>query len=110
MSKYQYTPEMDEISGMGGGYEQVCRNMVIAGIEWADAKGDADPQYKEYENIYGITTGENADAKELQSAMFKAADNDCTGAMMQAAMSHVMFVLKNGWDKYVAEMAKKKSA
>ena len=42
--------------------------------------------------------------------MFKAADNDCTGAMMQASMSHVMFILKNGWDKYVDEMTKKKSA
>lgn len=110
MSKYKYTPEMGEISGMGGGYEDVCRAMVIAGLEWADAKGNADPKYKEYENIYGITTGENEDAKELQRVMLKAADNDCTGAMMQSCMSHVMFVLKNGWDKYVVEMSKKESA
>ncbi len=110
MSKYQYTPEMDEISGFGGGYEETCRKMVIAGVEWAEAKGDADPKYKEFENIYGITTGENEDAKAMQKAMFDASGNDCTGAMMQASMSHAMFILKNGWDKYVAEMQIKKTA
>lgn len=110
MSKYEYTPEMGEISGMGGGYEAVCRAMVIAGLEWADKKGNADPKWKESPQIYGITMDENEDAKELQDVMLKAADNDCTGAMMQATMNHVMFVLKNGWDKYVAEMSKKEDA
>lgn len=110
MSKYQYTPEMNEISGFGGGYEEVCRKMVIAGLEWADAKGDADPRWKESEQIYGITIDENEDAKAMQNAMLKAADNDCTGAMMQATMNHVLYVLKNGWDKYVALMSEKKTA
>lgn len=110
MAKYHYTPDMGEISGLGGGYEDACRAMVIAGLEWADAKGNVDPRYKEFEGIYGLTTGENADAKELQGVMHKASNDDCTGAMMQACLSHVMFVLKNGWDKYVIEMTERKTA
>lgn len=110
MTKYQYTPEMNEISGFGGGYEAVCRKMVIAGLEWADMKGDANPSWKESPNIVGITIDENEDAKAMQKVMFAAADNDCTGAMMQAAMNHVLYVLKNGWDKYVARMTEMKTA
>ena len=32
MSKYQYTDDMAEISGFGGGYESTCRAMVAAGL------------------------------------------------------------------------------
>lgn len=110
MTKYEYTPEMGEISGFGGGYEQTCRNMVIAGVEWADAKKDADPQWKESPQIYGITADENDDAKELQQVMLKAANNDCTGAMMQACMGHVRFIITNGWPEYVKEMQKDNAA
>lgn len=96
MTKYQYTPEMDEISGFGGGYEETCRKMVVAGVEWADAKGDADPQYKEFENIYGITTGENADAKAMQDAMLKAADKRLHSAQLCEACKH-------SWNEYLVE-------
>jgi hypothetical protein len=110
MSKYQYTPAMDEISGFGGGYEETCRKMVIAGVEWADKKGNANPTWKESPQVTGITIDENDDAKELQKVMCEASGNDCTGAMMQACMNHVLYVMKNGWDKYVETMSKKESA
>ena len=34
--KYAFTPEMREISGFGGDYEQTCRNMLAAGLRWLD--------------------------------------------------------------------------
>ena len=37
---YSFTPDMREISGFGGGYEQTCRNMLIAAVEWLDAHPD----------------------------------------------------------------------
>lgn len=109
MSKYNYTEKMGEISGFGGGYENACRKMVVAGLEWCDANVSADISYKEFQNIYGLTTGESEDCKKMQDAMLKAVDNDCTGAMMQATMSHIMFVRKNGWEKYVEEMSKEEA-
>lgn len=108
-SKFEYSKGCTEISGFGGGYEEICRKMVIAGMEWLDSHPKAKISYKEYKNIYGITTGESKDCKKMQDVMLKASDNDCTGAMMQATLSHVMYAHKNGWEKYISEMKAKKS-
>lgn len=105
-SKYEYTPEMGEISGFGGGYEKACRNMVIAGLEWCDQQPSVDLSYKEFQGVYGLTTGESDDMKTMQQVMFEASGKDCTGAMMQACMGHIMAIRKNSWDWYVAEMSK----
>jgi hypothetical protein len=111
MSKYQFTPEMREISGFGGGYEEACRKMVQAGLEWFDANTEADPQFHSYKNVYGVIWEDNEFAKELSRVVVDASGGDCTGAMHQAAISHILFVRKNGWEKYVEEMtALKKSA
>lgn len=101
--KYQFTENMQEISGMGGGYEKACRNMVIAGLEWFDKNPDADPKFEQFKNIYGITANENKDMKAMQDAMLKVCEG-CSGAMMQATTNHVLFIKANGWDKYVEEM------
>lgn len=109
MNKYEYTADMREISGFGGGYEDACRNMVVAGLNWCDEHPNADLSYKEYQNIYGITTDESEDMKLMQKAM--AAVNDgCSGAQMQASMAHVMAVRKYGWDDYCRQMREMKIA
>ncbi len=103
-SKYQFTPDIGEISGFGGGYEQTCRNMLAAGLEWLDANPSADPRFQGFKGIYGIITEENEDAKALSRAVVDAADNDCTGAMHQAVISHCLAVRKIGWDAYCVKM------
>ena len=102
----EYTKDMGEISGFGGGYEEACRKMVLAGLDWFDANPDADPQFHGYEGIYGIITEDNDDAKALTEAVVAPAKGDCTGAMHQATMGHVMAARRLGWDGYVAEMSK----
>ena len=117
-NKYEFTPEMREISGFGGSYEEACRIMVRAGMEWLDAHPDADPQFAGFKNVYGIISDSNADAEALTKAIMDApvADPDtgepttigkagATGAMHQAAVSHCMFIRKNGWDAYVERMS-----
>jgi hypothetical protein len=103
---YKYTETCREISGFGGGYEDACRNMVIAGMEWLDSHKDANPTFDQFQNIYGLTTNENADMESMQSAMNKVIDDGASGAMMQASTSHVLYALKNGWEKYIEEMEK----
>ena len=110
MSKYQYTDDMSELSGFGGGYEDTLRAMVVSGLEHLDANPHADPQFSGYKNIFGIITEDNADGKELSEAVVKAANGDCTGAMHQAAISHILWIRNNGWDQYCAEMRKRKAA
>lgn len=102
---YQYTEDMAEISGFGGGYEEACRAMVVAGLEWLDANPDADPQFHGYKNIYGVISGDNEDAKALTEAVVGATD-DCTGAMHQATVTTVLWIRKNGWAEYVEKMRK----
>ena len=107
MSKYEYTADMREISGFGGGYEQTCRNMVVAGLQWFDENPEADPKYKVFKDVYGICIDDNDDAKALDKVLLEAAKNDCTGAMHQACVGHIFYVRKNGWEKYCEEMRKK---
>ncbi len=106
--KYQFTDEMGEISGFGGGYEQACRKMIIAGLEWCDKHPNADLKYKEFKNVTGLTFDESPDMLLMQEAMVAIVNNDCTGAMMQAVMNHIMFIRTNGWNKYVEEMKQRK--
>ncbi len=101
---YEWTPEMGEISGFGGGYEETCRRMVRQGLEWWDAHPDANPQYKGFKNVFGLVTDENKDATDLDNAMMTGID-DATGAMHQACLSAIFFIRKNGWEKYQAEMS-----
>ncbi len=99
---YEWTEDMGEISGFGGGYEATCRAMVIAGIEWLDAHPTANPQFHSYKNIYGVISEDNEDAKALTKAVTcdKVTGGDCTGAMHQASIGNVLFAKKVGWKEF----------
>lgn len=105
-NKYEWQPGMGEISGFGGSYEQTCRNMLFAGLQWMDEHPDADPQFNGFKGVFGLINESNADAEALEKAILKAPDADgCTGAMYHAVVSHVLFIKANGWEKYVSEMS-----
>lgn len=105
---YEFTEKMGEISGMGGGYEQTCRDMLKAGLEWLDNNPNADPKFHVYENIYGIINEDNEDAEKLSKAVME--NKDCTGAMHQAVITAILWIKKNGWDAYAGIMLKKEMA
>ena len=105
---YEFTPAMGEISGFGGGYEATCRAMLKAGLEWCDAHPEADLKFTSYANIYGIINEKSDDAKALGKAVIDAAGGDCTGAMHQAVIESIMWIRKNGWAAYVADMSRPK--
>lgn len=107
MSKYIYTEKMDEISGFGGGYEDICRQLVIAGLEWFDQNPDKKPVFKGLRGVFGLLLEDNQDAIDMCKYMTEKAGDDLTGAMMHAAHDHIRFVRQNGWDKYVEEMEKR---
>jgi hypothetical protein len=105
-SKYVFTSDMGEISGFGGGYEQTCRNMLAAGLEWLDEHPDADPKFQGMKGVFGVIFDDNEDAKALSDAVVEGADGDCTGAMHQAVVGSCLWIKENGWDAYCAEMSK----
>jgi hypothetical protein len=103
MSTYEFEEGMREISGFGGKYEETCRKMVKAGLEWFDEYPEANPQFKGYKGIYGVISEDNEDARQLSKAVIASVD-DCTGVMFQAAISHILYARKVGWAAYVKEM------
>lgn len=105
MSKYRFTDEMAEITGLGGSYEQAARFMVAAGLEWLDEHPDYKPRLQEVRSV--------EDARglgDLLGVMDKAAGprGGATGAMMSAAVSHVRYALQLGWDVYAVEARKQR--
>ena len=129
MSYVEWTPDMGEISGFGGSYEEGCRLMVKAGVEFweaqdaSHARGERekfDPHYRGYKGIYGILTDSNDDAKALDRAMLDApitVDGEtttigkygATGAMHQASVGHVMAFHRLGAEKYCAELREREA-
>jgi hypothetical protein len=93
--KYPWTPEMGEISGFGGGYENACRDMVYAGLAWLATRPSAD-----------LSSSKTDDAKALERVIL-AAVPDCSGAMHGATMNAIAFIAKHGWDKYREAMTKR---
>lgn len=104
---YEFTNEMGEISGFGGGYEACCRKMLKAALEWFDANPDAEPEFRSYEGVYGVLPPNNEKAEELSKAVIEASGNDCTGAMHQAVIQSAFWILQNGWEKYVEVMSRR---
>ena len=110
--KREFTPMMGEISGFGGGYEDQCRMMVLAGAQWLEDHPNADPKFSSIKGVFGIVNEENDDAKALVEAMVAPTrdaegHSGVTGAMVHACTRHVWFIKCNNWDKYVEEMSKK---
>lgn len=103
--KFQWNEAMREISGFGGSYEQACRAMISAGMEYLDARSDADPKFSEYSNIVGIINADNDEAKALEKHMVEACgDESPTGAMVHYSVNHVLKARELGWEAYVRMM------
>lgn len=108
---FEWTEDMDEISGFGGGYERTCRAMVSAGCNWLSERSDADPQFHGFKGVYGVIAEDNEDAKTLSKVVLDASGGDCTGAMHQAAIGHIFAWRRLGsWLAYQREMRTRNDA
>lgn len=85
---FEWTEDMRDISGFGGGYERACRQMISQGCAWWSSHPDADPKFHGFKEVMGICLEDNDDAKAL-SAAINAGIDGASGAMHQAAVSHV---------------------
>jgi hypothetical protein len=109
---FEFTDDMNEISGLGGAHERALRTAVTAGAQWWVAHPEGDP----------IITGDdatceagNGDGESLLRAVngtiFTGDDgvkvplgNAMTPSMYYAAMYHVMWIGEHGWNNYVCAM------
>lgn len=108
---YRHTPDMPEISGFGGGYEECCQKMLEAGVKWLyerQSRGmQPDLHAKTLSGVYGILIPNSDDAKALEEAVLEPVkDEGITGAMHHAVMNRLFWIAKYGWPAYCAEMRK----
>jgi hypothetical protein len=103
---FAWQPGMGEISGFGGGYEKCCRTMLQTGLQWLSQNPDIALRFKMYENVVGIAVAENDDSEVLNEVLMDAAGGDCTGAMHQAVVSHILWIQHHSWEEYVEKRKK----
>lgn len=88
-----------DISGMGGGYEHACQLMLQAAEEFLK---HTPVIAKEFDRL---GYGETDNARMLTKVMVKAANNDCTGAMMGATLAHALYISAHGRQAWMTEVA-----
>ena len=93
---------------LGYGYEAVCQRALWEGIQYL-AKVDRPDKILDkssgFKNVYGIIETPES-AKELEaiwSRLDKEVFNGWTGAQHQAVVGHLMFISKNGVQKWLDE-------
>lgn len=94
-----------DISGFGKNtsYEKSCQNMLQSGFEWLEKNKKPKLKAVTFKGIYGILEPKSKDAKELSDTILKSCP-DCSGAMHQAVMQHLMYISANGLDKWKKEV------
>jgi hypothetical protein len=101
---FRHSPDMGEISGFGGGYEECCQDMLEAGVRWLQEHPQPKLEGQTLKNVYGIFDATSDDAKALEAAVLEGAKGEATGAMHHAVMSRLFWIAKHGWDEYCAEL------
>jgi hypothetical protein len=91
-----------DMSGFGGSYEFTMQKMLENGERFLAANPGAVGKWKAWENVTGIMLSEDDDAKRLETAVMDGI-NDATGAMHQAVIMHLIFIARNGRDKWLSE-------
>lgn len=97
------------ISGFGGSYEWGCQRMLWLGLEWLKQHPEFsfDKAYRQFENVGGLAIAENAQAKELDTAIVddpRLKKFGVTGAMHQFVINHLAFIHHKGYEKWCEEL------
>jgi hypothetical protein len=113
---YKHTPDMGEISGFGGGYEDNCQQMLHNGVkflvELAKTKSTDDIDFTLGQTskdspiqLFGVCDIKGEDGKALEKAVMEDI-GDATGAMHHTVMQRLLFIAGSGWDAYCEELKK----
>ena len=107
--------ETIDITGMGSGYERACQLAIRAGMIWLESHPDFKFRVKSYKNIYGVAEIETYGIKEyrelaedLDKSMLEAVNNDMSGAMHQAIISHLKYIHENGYESWLTKFSDRK--
>ena len=111
-AKYKYPVGVKESESER--YEETCRFMISMGLNFLDKQKEdyptePEPKFGHIENVYGLTTSMNKNSEELRKHIsWKVEDYfgeqfGPTGAMMQAVLSTIQWVMHHSWDEYMKD-------
>lgn len=103
LPSYRHTPDMGEISGFGGGYENECQALFEAGVLWLRAHPNAELRFSEWRGVFGFLEAKNSDANELE-AVLERVSIDSTGAMFHAVLMRLVAITEIGWEAFVKKL------
>lgn len=91
-----------DVSGMGGGYEHTCQRMLANGRKYLSDNPDFSSElaYKGFEGVTGICIAASIGAKNFDQIILFGID-DCTGAMHQVVVGHLLYIAKHGEEKWL---------
>lgn len=92
-----------DISGFGRGYELACQLILAQALDYIKAHPNLDPQFHEYENVTGVLSEDNADAKALSQAALFEVPGGPSGAMHQFSLGHALYIRKHGREKWLED-------
>lgn len=112
MTHYTHTPQMGQISGLGGKYEDECQYMLDAGVKWLlSNKGSVMfPPLDGIGRIFYITNESSSSISSLECLFNEVLDersfdvsgiNPPTLVQMLAVTNRLMYIHRYGWDQYV---------
>jgi len=104
--KYEWTEDMGEISQFGGAYEECCRDMLFAALEWFDEHPGAERLFTGSADPFRVMHGENEEARSLSEAIRKAAKarGGATEAMFRFTLHVALVVQEDGWEAFQEAM------
>lgn len=98
-AKMDFTDDMQELSGFGGGYEAACRRMMFASLAYLRGNDIVlDPDLPLPGHV-----------REGMETAALSVEPDCSGAMMGAAVSHAASIHVRGWEAYAASSRARKA-
>lgn len=92
-----------ELTGFSGGYEATTQHMLWNAVRFFAENPDKTFPSMQNDSIVGIAFNEGENGKAFDKAMMEGVD-DATGAMHQCATNHALFIKKNGYKKWYAEL------
>lgn len=109
----EFTPEMNEISGLGGAHERALRLAVVTGAKWWEDNPEAHATVEgDCESCWGMNADGVKLLRAINNTVFTRDDgvkvplaHVLTPDMYYAAMHHVMWIGHHGWSAYVAAMS-----
>jgi len=115
MHIYEFTDDMNEVSGYGGDYERACRAAIAVGATWVSLHPAAEPEVDGNNGISGYVRGANEDGAKMLDCIddqpFRMDDGRevklgdvLTPAMYYVALYHIGFITEFGWNAYAEKM------